>query len=158
MATMTRPGLAEPDGVEVIPPTRRRSIADCSGNGGDRNGSPARRREACSRAAPPLNRDHRPPLPSASAAPMPHEVEDLSAGTEPEHPRRLRRQQHDVVAGDAIGLHEIAPSEILDPRDVLWDRGCCGSCCGTMGPQKPPKIYTVAVLRFYKGEGVRRDT
>jgi len=143
----------------VIPPTRRRSIADCSGNGGDRNGSPARRREACSRAAPPLNRDHRPPLPSASAAPMPPlEVEDLSAGTEPEHPRRLRRQQHDVVAGDAIGLHEIAPSEILDPRDVLWDRGCCGSCCGTMGPQKPPKIYTVAVLRFYKGEGVRRDT
>ena len=31
-------------------------------------------------------------------------------------------------------LHEVAPFEILDPRDVLWDRGCRGSCCGQSGP------------------------
>jgi hypothetical protein len=43
---------------------------------------------------------------------------------EPEAHQELRRQQRDEVTGGAIDLHQVAPFEILDPRQVEGqDRG-----------------------------------
>jgi hypothetical protein len=67
------------------------------------------------RPAPPLDRDHRPPLPPAPAAPEPpFEIEDLRAGAQSGPQQSLRRQQRDVVAGG----DEVALPEILDPHQV----------------------------------------
>jgi len=46
------------------------------------------------------------------------QVENLRAGAEPETQQAVGRQQRDVMAGGAIYLDQIAPLEILDPRDV----------------------------------------
>jgi hypothetical protein len=68
---------------------------------------------------PPLQRNHRPPLGSAPAAPEPVlEVENLRAEAQSDPEEGLRRQQRDVVAGGAIDLDEVALPEILDPRRV----------------------------------------
>src|ERR1700722_10839275 len=54
---------------------------------------------------PPLDRNDRSPLRSASAAPKPAlEVENLGLGVQTGPEQRVRRQQRDVVAGGAIDL------------------------------------------------------
>jgi hypothetical protein len=61
---------------------------------------------------PPLHRNHRPPLPSALAAPEPPvEVENLCRGAQSGPEQRLRRQQRDTMAGGAVDLDEVAQSK-----------------------------------------------
>jgi hypothetical protein len=67
--------------------------------------------------APPLDRDDRPSLRAASAAPdAPLEIKHLGLRAEGEPPQELWRQQRYVMAGGAIDPEEIATTEILDPR------------------------------------------
>ena len=58
----------------------------------------------------PLDRNHRPALRPAPAAPEAgFEVENLDHGAQPGPDEGLRRQQRDVVAGSAIDLDRVAP-------------------------------------------------
>jgi hypothetical protein len=58
------------------------------------------------RSAPPLDRDHRPPLPSASPAPqLPFEVQHFGRGAEPEPQKGIRRRKILAIAGLAYEVH-----------------------------------------------------
>src|SRR5260370_37833431 len=75
------------------------------------------------RSSSPFNRNHRPPLPPASAAPEPpFEVENLGAGAQSDPQQRLRRKQRDVMAGGGIDLDEGTRPEGLHPRGVKGRR------------------------------------
>src|SRR5260370_38037607 len=71
------------------------------------------------RSSSPFNRNHRPPLPPASAAPEPpFEVENLGAGAQSDPQQRLRRKQRDVMAGGGIARLGITPAQRLPARPV----------------------------------------
>jgi hypothetical protein len=88
---------------------------------------------------PPLHRDHRPPLPPATATPEPpFEVENLGRKSAPDRQQRLRRQQRDMVAGTSVEVRlEDAPdpwrTSSIEGPEPTFDRerlgGSEGAAC-----------------------------
>jgi hypothetical protein len=119
---MTRPGHAKRSGVEVIPPTRRRSfprlsVAGCARGRRQKATAPLERRSLA--VSPPLHRNYRPPLPSAAPTPEPRfEIENLGRRAQADPQQSLRRQERDMVTGGAIDLDEVTQPKVLDPRGV----------------------------------------
>jgi len=68
----------------------------------------------------------------------PFEVENLGRGSQSGPEQRLRRQQRNMMASDAVHLDEIAPAEILDPRCV--EREHPGLSCSSNVPHQSPPM------------------